>query len=399
MSSAEHTRPDLPLSGVRILAVEQYGAGPYGTQLLAEMGAEVVKIEALSTGGDVSRQTGPYFLGPDDSEFFQTFSRSKKSITLDLKRDQDQVLFRRLVMSSDAVANNLRGNQPGRLNLTYDALKKIKPSIVCAHLSAYGRNNSRAAWPGYDYLMQAECGFLSLTGEPGSAPTRFGLSMVDYMTGSVFAVGLLAGIIKARANGIGADIDVSLFDVALHQLSYPAVWFMNEGQQAVRQPRGAHPSIAPSQLVRTRDGWGFLMCQTPKFWEVFCDTVERADLKTNPLFATMPARHANLEALTETLDAIFGREDTRWWTDRLAGQVPFSAVNDVEQAIANPFVAEVGMVDRIEHPAKPDGLSMLACPIMVDGKRMPAQRAPSIGEHNEAFGVVTAGSVATARRA
>lgn len=387
MTSMDVPLTSLPLANVRILAVEQYGAGPYGTQLLAEMGAEVVKIETEASGGDVSRATGPFMLGPGDSEFFQTFSRSKKSITLDLKNEHDQGVFRDLVMSADAVANNLRGNQPEKLNLTYNALKSIKPSIVCAHLSAYGRDNSRAAWPGYDYLMQAECGFLSLTGEPGSLPTRFGLSMVDFMTGSIFAVGLLAGIVQARATGTGADIDVSLFDVALHQLSYPAVWMLNEGHEAIRYARGAHPSIAPSQLVRARDGWGFLMCQTPKFWEAFCDLVDRPQWKADPRFATMRSRHDHLPELTELLDGIFAEHDVAWWSARLAGIVPFAAVNDVEQALANPFVDEVAMVDRIEHPAKPNGLTMLACPIKVNGKRLPAQRAPALGEHNEEFGI------------
>jgi crotonobetainyl-CoA:carnitine CoA-transferase CaiB-like acyl-CoA transferase len=379
------------LAGVRILAVEQYGAGPYGTQLLAEMGAEVVKIESAETGGDISRATGPFFLGAGDSEFFQTFSRSKKSIALDLKSKEGRATFERLLHDADAVVNNLRGSAPAKLGITYQALKAIKPSIVCAHLSAYGRDNSREGWPGYDYLMQAECGFLSLTGEPGAVPTRFGLSMVDFMSGSVFAAGILAGIVKARASGEGADVDVSLFDVALHQLSYPAVWYMNEGHEAARQPRGAHPSIAPSQLVRTRDGWGFLMCQTPKFWEIFCDKVGHPELKTDPRFKTTADRHRNLVELTTAVDAIFGEQDTLWWSAYLAGIVPFSAVNDVHMAIENPFVAEIGMVDRIEHPAKPDGLAMLACPIMVDGKRLPARRAPALGEHDAEFGIESGG--------
>src|ERR1700712_853679 len=196
-----------PLAGVRILAGEQSAAGPYGTQLLAELGAEVIKIEAPSIGGDISRSLGPYFLGENDSEFLQTFCRSKKSVALEIKTPEGRADFERLGGGGGAVVNNLRGAQPDKLRITHEQLKAIKPSIVCAHLSAYGRGNSRESWPGYDYLMQAECGFLSLTGEPGSPPTRFGLSMFNFMPGSVFAAGLLAGIIKARASGIGADID------------------------------------------------------------------------------------------------------------------------------------------------------------------------------------------------
>ena len=202
------------LEGVRILAVEQYGAGPYGTMLLAELGAEVIKIEAPSMGGDVSRSVGPYFLGDGDSQFYQTFSRSKKSVALEIKTEQGRADFEKLVRDADAVVNNLRGDQPAKLKITYDDLKAINPSIVCAHLSAYGRDNERAAWPGYDYLMQAEAGFMSVTGEPDAPPTRFGLSMVDFMTGSQMALGCVSAIMKARASGEGCDVDVSLFDAA-----------------------------------------------------------------------------------------------------------------------------------------------------------------------------------------
>jgi crotonobetainyl-CoA:carnitine CoA-transferase CaiB-like acyl-CoA transferase len=369
------------LEGVRILAVEQYGAGPYGTQLLAELGAEVVKIEAPSMGGDVSRATGPYFLGDGDSEFFQTFSRSKKSIALELKTPEGRATFEALVRTADAVVDNLRGDQPVKLKLTYEALKAINPAIVCGHLSAYGRGNSRESWPGYDYLMQAEAGFMTLTGEPDAPPTRFGLSMVDFMTGAVWALGIVSAVLSARRTGEGCEVDVSLFDVALHQTSYPAVWAMNEGHDVGRLPRGAHPSIAPSQLVRTRDGWGLFMCQTQKFWEIFCAMTGRTDLATDPRFVDIPARRANLAALTDVLDAQFATRSTDDWQAFFAGQVPFAPVRNLAEALENPFVREVGMRDTIDHPDRSEGLHMLACPIKIDGQRAPGVRAPKLGEH------------------
>ena len=243
-----------PLDGVRIIAVEQYGAGPYGSMLMAELGAEIVKIEAPSMGGDVSRKVGPHFLGDEDSLFFQAFCRSKKSVALEIKTPEGRADFESLVEKADAVINNLRGEQPEKLKLTYDHLKALKPSIVCAHLSAYGRDNHRASWPGYDYLMQAEAGFLSVTGEPDAPPTRFGLSMVDYMAGAQMALGCVSAIMRARQTGEGCDIDVSLFDTAIHQLTYPALWALNGGHVVSRLPRGAHPSLSPSQAVKTKDG-------------------------------------------------------------------------------------------------------------------------------------------------
>jgi crotonobetainyl-CoA:carnitine CoA-transferase CaiB-like acyl-CoA transferase len=372
-----------PLDGVRIVAVEQYAAGPYGTQLLSELGAQVIKIEAPSLGGDISRSLGPYFLGEGDSEFFQTFSRGKQSVALEIKTPEGRAEFERLVAGADAVVNNLRGDQPAKLAIAYDDLKALNPAIVCAHLSAYGRGNSREAWPGYDYLMQAEAGFMTLTGEPDGPPVRFGLSMVDFMTGSVFALGIVSAILGARRTGVGCDVDVSLFDVALHQTSYPAVWAMNENHVVGRPPRGAHPSISPSQRVKTKDGWGMLMCQTQKFWETFCDIVGRPGLKADPRFADMPARRANLDALTPILDAILETRTGAEWMETLGGRVPFSPIADLAEALENPFVREVGMRDHIDHPARPQGLDMLACPIRIDGRRMPAARAPAMGEHND----------------
>lgn len=371
------------LCGLRILAIEQYGAGPYGTMLLAELGADVIKIESPSLGGDVSRATGPYFLGDGDSQFFQTFSRGKKSISLEIKTPEGRAQFDDLVRSADAVANNLRGDQPAKMKITYADLQSINPKIVCAHLSAYGRDNRRAAWPGYDYLMQAEAGFLSMTGEPDGPPVRFGLSMVDFMTGTMMATSLLAGVLRARATGEGCDVDVALFDTALHQLSYPATWYLNEGVKTGRLPRGAHPSIAPSQLFKTQDGWLMLMCQTPKFWDVFCDRVGRADLKADDRFATAPARRENLFELTRVIDSVLRQHTTEHWVSKLGGDVPVAPVYDIAHALDNPFVADIGMVETVPHPDAPGGeLRMLANPIKVNGKRPVGRRAPKLGEQS-----------------
>ena len=372
-----------PLEGVRVLTLEHFGAGPYATLLMAELGAEVIKVEAPGLGGDASRPTGPYLLGEHDSQYFQTFSRHKKSVALDLKSQRPE--FERLVKSAEVVVNNLRGDQPARLGLTYEALKAVNPAIVCGSLSAYGRGNSREAWPGYDYPMQAECGLMSLTGEPDGPPARMGVSIIDFMSGATFAFAVVSALLSARTTGVGCDVDVSLFDVALHQLSYPAIWAMNEGHATTRLPAGAHPSLAPVQRVKTADGYGQLMCMTEKFWRELCELTGRSDLAADARFATLADRRANLEALTQAIDALFGTRTNADWTALLAGRVPFGPVNDVFQALDNPFVAEVGMRDVIDHPDRPQGLQMLAAPILIDGMRMPAVRSPKLGEHTEAL--------------
>jgi crotonobetainyl-CoA:carnitine CoA-transferase CaiB-like acyl-CoA transferase len=365
---------NLPLSGLKILSIEQYGAGPYGTMLLADLGAEVIKIEAPSMGGDVSRATGPYFLGEGDSQFFQTFSRGKKSIALEIKTPDGRAQFEAMVKEADAVANNLRGDQPAKMKITYNDLKSINPKIVCAHLSAYGRDNERAAWPGYDYLMP-------MSGEPDGPPVRCGLSIVDFHTGSHLAIGLLAGVMGAMRTGVGCDIDVALFDTALHQLSYPATWYLNEGVEVGRLPRGAHPSIAPSQLFKTADGWLMLMCQTPKFWEIFCARADRPDLASDPRFSTIPARRENLAELTEVLDTHLSTRPTSDWIALLGGHVPVAPIYNVAQALSSAHVKAIGMTDIVDHPDATDGkLSMLASPIRVNGARPLGKRAPKLGE-------------------
>jgi crotonobetainyl-CoA:carnitine CoA-transferase CaiB-like acyl-CoA transferase len=383
MGEAEPGVTGLPLAGTRILSLEQYGAGPYGTMFLAQLGAEVIKLEPPK-GGDSSRGTGPFFLGTDDSLFYQSFNLNKRSLTLDLKAPEGQAILHKLVATADAVTNNARGDQPAKLGLDYAALGRVKPSIVCVHASAYGRDNERTGWPGYDYLMQAEAGFLSVTGEPDAPPTRFGLSMVDFMTGQMLATATLAGIIGARATGVGRDYDVSLLEAALHQTSYPAFWYLNEGHVIGRAPRSAHPAVTPSQLFRTADGWIFIMAQLQKFWERLADALGHPDLKSDPRFATTPARLANRDALTALLDDIFMQHPTGHWVALLGGICPVAPVNDLAQALDNPFIRRRGMVDTVPHPARAE-LKVLANPILVDGERLPNHHAPLLGADTTAL--------------
>ncbi len=374
------TQP-LPLAGIRILSVEQYGAGPYGTMFLAQLGAEVIKIEPPVTG-ESSRATGPFFLGDHDSLFFQTFNLNKRSLTLDLKSPDGQAIFHKLVATADAVCNNARGDQPAKLGLTYDTLKHLNARLVCAHLSAYGRGTPREAWPGYDYLMQAEAGFMSVTGEPDGPPTRFGLSIVDFMTGAMLAIGTQAAIIGARETGVGRDVDISLLDTALHQTSYPAYWYLNEGHVIGRAPRSAHPAVTPSQTFRTADGWVFVMAQLPKFWNLLVDRIGRADLAADPRFATVPLRLENRDVLTQELDRTFMTRPTGHWIEVLGGTVPVAPVFDLAQALDSPWQQAMGMIDTVDHPARA-AMRILANPIRIDGARLPNRVGPSLGADTE----------------
>lgn len=370
----------LPLGDVRVIAVEQYGAGPFGSLHLADLGADVVKVEDPRTGGDVGRTVPPFAQG-DDSLFFQTFNLNKRSITLDLRREEGQRVLHRLAVTADAVTNNARGDLAAKLGLDYASLAPAKRDIVCVHASAYGRTGPRAGWPGYDYLMQAEAGFMAVTGAPDDPPTRFGLSMVDFMTGTMLATATLAGIRDAKQRGVGRDYDLALLDAALHQTSYPALWYLNEGHDIGRAARSAHPSVTPSQTVRTADGWVFLMAQLPKFWTLLIDELADSALMEDR-FATIRSRLDHRDALTVELDRIFSAEPTDHWVARLGGLVPIAPVYELDQALDNPRIAD--MVDRVEHPDAPDGLRVLANPIKLDGERLPNRAGPKLGADTDA---------------
>jgi crotonobetainyl-CoA:carnitine CoA-transferase CaiB-like acyl-CoA transferase len=303
---------------------------------------------------------------------------------MDLQTAEGKAVFLDLVKTADGVIDNLRGDLPEKLGLTYAALKETNPRIVCSHLSAYGREGSRAAWPGYDYLMQAEAGHMSLTGEPDGPPGRYGISVVDLMTGLAAAFALLAGITSARVTGQGRDLDTSLFDLALFNLNYPGAWYLNAGAVQGREKRSAHPSLVPSQLYRTSDGWIFVMCNKEKFWPLLAAELGHREWAGDPRYATFAARLERRDELTVMLDEAFSHDTTSAWLQKLTGRIPVAPVNDVAQALDNPFVAERGSVADYLYP---DGRAarLVVNPIRCSDVDLPRRAAPALGEDTEAL--------------
>ena len=374
-----------PLQGVRIVSVEQFGAAPYGTMLLADLGAEVIKIENAAISGDPSRKTGPYMLGANDSEYFQAFNTNKKSVAIDLRTTEGKTALKALVSGADALVNNLRGDLPAKMGLDYKTLAAVNPALVCVHVSAYGRDNERASWPGYDYLMQAESGLMHLTGEPDGPPSRLGApSIIDHATGLTAAVGLLSAIIQARATGKGCDVDTCLLDVALHQLGYVATWYLNEGHVSTRQPRSAHYSVAPVQTFPTSDGWLFIMCMTEKFWSELLNAIGKPELASDPRFANAALRQANRDALTGIIDAELRRQSTSYWLDKLNGVLPVAPVLDLAQALDSPFLQTTDMIHVVSHPAKAE-MRVLANPIKINGQRLDQKPCSPFGADNASY--------------
>ena len=223
---------------------------------------------------------------------------------------------------------------------------------------------------------------MSLTGDPHGPPERYGLSVIDLMTGLVACFGLLAGITAARSSGRGRDVDTSLFDLALFNLNYPGTWYLNAGAVQGRTPRSAHPSVVPSQLYRTADGWIFVMCNKQKFWPVLCAELGRPEWA--PLFPTFASRLERRDELTRLLDAEFSRDTTAAWLAKLSGKLPVAPVYDVAEALDNPFVAERECVGEFSYP---DGrkAKLLANPIRLSDAELPRRAAPALGADTDAL--------------
>ena len=304
-----------PLADVRVIAIEQFGAGPWGTLQLADLGAEVIKIEDPSSGGDVSRYVPPFQEG-EASLFFETFNRNKRSVSLDLRHPDARGVFEDLVRVSDAVYSNLRGDQPERLGLTYDQLKHVNERIVCCSLSGFGMTGPRAKQGGYDYMMQGIAGWQSLTGGPDDPPTKSGISLVDLSGGYASAIAVLAGLWRARRDGVGCDCDISLLDTALHELGYFGTWAASRGYVPPRRSLSAHAVIFPFQNFPTADGWIVVACPKEKFWRQLCDAIERPELAEEfPSFADRDRRRDELEPI---LEEVFRARTSDEWLAVLA---------------------------------------------------------------------------------
>jgi crotonobetainyl-CoA:carnitine CoA-transferase CaiB-like acyl-CoA transferase len=385
----------LPLADVRVVAVEQFGAGPWGTLQLADLGAEVVKLEDPRSAGDVGRYVPPFQEG-EDSLFFETFNRGKKSVSLDLRHPGAEAVLHDLVRVCDGVYSNLRGDQPVKLGLTYAQLRHVNPRSVCCSLSGFGMTGPRASEGGYDYMMQGLAGWQSLTGEPGGPPTKSGLSLVDLSGGYASAIALLAGIWRARRDGQGCDCDVSLFETALHELMYIGPWAATHGYVPERRPGSAHPTIVPFQNFQASDGWFVVGAAKQVFWERLCDVIGMPELRGDERFATMAGRNEHRDVLVPLLEGAFRSRSVDAWVDALVGAgVPASRINSVSEALAD--VQTVAREDIVEHDHPALGrVRTIRTPLRLaaaDGESLErrAARGPRRGEHTAEVLVETCG--------
>jgi crotonobetainyl-CoA:carnitine CoA-transferase CaiB-like acyl-CoA transferase len=367
-----------PLSGVRILDLTRFLAGPYCTMLLADLGAEVIKIEPPE--GDESRHQKAYRYG-DETAYYISANRNKRGIVLDLKRPEGRQVFYELVAHADVVVDNYRAQTLRRLGADYERLRQIKPDIICCSLTAFGDEGTAAARPGYDLVIQAMGGGMSLTGEPGRPPVRMGLPIGDVAGGMFAAHGILAALYERTRSGQGQRVSTTLLSAQIALHTYVAAYYWQSGQEP--GPVGsAHASMVPYQAFRTRDGWIAVVAHTPKFYANFCTALGRPDLISHPHFADLTTRLEHRAALLAIIDPIMASRSTAEWTERLvAADVPCGPVHSVGQALADPLILAQNMVVEVEHSA---GFGVRVAGNPIKFSRTPAEQfasPPRLGEH------------------
>lgn len=367
-----------PLQDVRVLDLSQNLAGPFCAQILGDLGAEIVKVEP--PGGDPARPWGPPFWG-DDSVLFLSVSRNKRSMILDLKTDEGQDVLRKLVETSDVLVESARVGVPERLGYDYETVRKIREDLVYLSVTAYGERGPRKEHPGYDPLMQAYAGIMSVTGHPGQPPVRVGGSVVDYGTGMWGAIAVLSALRSRDATGEGTKLEIALLDTAVNWVSYHIMGYLSTGE--VPGPMGSGlGSIVPYQAFETRDGSVMIAAGNDGIFRRLCQALEVPDLPEDPRFATNPQRVAHREELIpmmEELVAPFETEDLVTLLEEHS--VPCSPIQDIAEVAADSQVEAAELLPRSPHRQASDYRDM-ALALRMDGERPRGdRRPPGPGEH------------------
>ncbi|AGS35367.1 hypothetical protein B841_09470 [Corynebacterium maris DSM 45190] len=368
-----------PLQGVRILDFTQFLSGPYGTQILGDLGAEIIKVEAPA--GDLSRTVPPHFIR-GDSAYFHTINRNKKSIVIDLKSDGAPQLVRRLISESDVVIENFRPGVLGRLGIDRDEELAANPSVIWASISGFGQDGPDRDKPAYDMIVQALSGSMSLTGERGGSPVRTGLPVGDLAAGLNMAIGVLAALHNRTITGRGDFIDISMLDCLVNMLSYQGTYYLESGEVPGRQGSG-HDAIPTYRQFTAQDGRDIVTtANTERMWRAMAEVLGHPELIEDPRFLKNGDRLRNKEELWAIIEPAFLTRPAQEWVELFneAG-IPVGMVNDLDLALSNPQVLHREMVVRLEDA---DGTSVetLGNPIKLSRSRKDtAEFPPALGEH------------------
>lgn len=380
------TRPTAgPLHGVRVLDLTQFLSGPFGTMIMGDLGADVVKVEP--PGGELSRTIPPHFVG-DDSTYYLSTNRNKRSVVADLKTKEGVALVRELALAADVVVENYRPGVLQRLGISYEALSKEKPSLVWCSISGFGQEGPWRDWPAYDMVVQALSGGMSLTGEPDGDPVRAGIPVADLSAGMFAVIGIVSALCDRARTGAGRWVDVAMLDCQLSMLSYQAAYYLHSGK--VPRPQGSgHDSIPTYRSFAAGDGHRIVItANTEKMWRELVKVLDRAELADDTRFATNRDRYTNREALWPQLEAAFLSRPAREWMERLieAG-VPAGVVNTLDDALINPHVQAREMVLSLNQESSALGATIRVAgnPVKFVGESCatPLRYPPTLGQHDQ----------------
>ncbi|MAO81933.1 MAG: CoA transferase [Nocardioides sp.] len=370
------------LSGIRVLDLTQVMSGPFCTMVLADLGADVIKIEN-PTHGDQTRKSWGYSVIGDDSRAFLSLNRNKRSVTLDLKTDEDRARFLELARTADVVIENFRPGVAARLGVDYQTLSQVNPRLVYASISGFGQTGPYAQYPGYDLIAQAMSGVMSVMGQPDAPPVKSAIPIADLGSGLFAAIGVLAALMERVRSGRGQFVETSLFESSLAF----SVWESTEfwSTQEKPQPLGsANRMSAPYQALATADGYLTIGANNEKLWSLLCDAMSLPELREDPRFVDNNRRMDNREALATALEARLREATTDEWVERLlAAGVPAGAIRDYEYVLEHdPHVRARGMVTSFEHPVE-GATKVLGSPLKLS-RTPPSVRTPPplLGQHN-----------------
>lgn len=399
-----------PLSRLRVLDLTQFLSGPFATQILGDLGAEVIKIEPPE--GELTRHLAPHFI-EEDSLYYLSCNRNKQSCALDLKSSKGREIVQQLALASDIVIENFRPGVAERLGLSYDALRKSKPSLIWCSISGFGQDGPYRNRPAYDMIVQAMSGGMSMTGERDGNSVRSGIPLGDLSAGMYAVIGVLSAVEDSRNTGKGRYIDVSMLDCQVAMLSYQAAYFLNSGQVPRRQGNG-HDSIPTYRAFKAGDGIDVVItANTERMWQSLCKVLERDELSSDARFSSNADRLRNAEELWPLLEAAFRKRPAAEWVTRLLeAEIPAAAVNTLDRTFEDPQVVHRKMLMEMRSP-QGNIARVAGNPLKFrDVEEMPVRYPPTLGQNSydiltEVLGLPSAeirhliedGVVATGRKA
>lgn len=377
-------KPSGPLAGLRVLDLTRVLAGPTCTQMLGDLGAEIIKIEKPGSGDDTRGFTPPVMPGSGESAYFTGVNRNKRSVTLDIAKPEGQAIVRRLLGGCAILAENFKMGALAKYKLGYEDLRGDFPGLIYCSITGFGQTGPYAPRPGYDSLIQAMGGVMSLTGDPDGMPQKVGVPVADVFAGLYGCIGILAALQHRGRTGEGQHIDIGMLDTHVAWLANQAMNYLATREDPPRLGN-QHPNIVPYQVFPTADGHVVLSVGNDPTFKRFCEAMGVEHLLADERFATNAARVANRALVTETLTPVMTAHPTAWWVEKLESlKIGGGPINRLSQVFADPQVAARGMVVHMDHPKAPEGIDVVANPVRLSATppdyRLPP---PMLGQHTE----------------